>query len=249
MPYIIVTVTYLYGVAGCGRSRLGGRIVFLCRCFQVWKRVVEVVWYDKVGQLAEPATRWDRCGEPVACARFFAADCGAGGHVAEDSVVYSALLCDRQVTAVQQFGQHAQAVGIIVGNLATHSDRLNDRQTRKPSAHTMKAYRQDFLTIATLISGGVPAGLAVSDIRNDSMRAAFAVFARDHEAASIRRCWSTLERPVHIPFHARAVACQPRGVGGPAEIHAVTAHGAPPSWALPSANDCAPLCQVIVTVT
>ena len=25
---------------------------------------------------------------------------------------------------------------------------LNDRQTRKPSAHTMKAYRQDFLAIA-----------------------------------------------------------------------------------------------------
>ena len=27
---------------------------------------------------------------------------------------------------------------------------LNDRQTRKPSAHTMKAYRQDFIAIATL---------------------------------------------------------------------------------------------------
>ena len=26
---------------------------------------------------------------------------------------------------------------------------LNDRQTRKPSAHTMKAYRQDFVAIAT----------------------------------------------------------------------------------------------------
>jgi hypothetical protein len=27
---------------------------------------------------------------------------------------------------------------------------LNDRQTRKPSAHTMKAYRQDFVAIAVL---------------------------------------------------------------------------------------------------
>ena len=33
---------------------------------------------------------------------------------------------------------------------------LNDRQTRKPSAHTMKAYRQDFLAIATLVTGGKP---------------------------------------------------------------------------------------------
>ena len=31
---------------------------------------------------------------------------------------------------------------------------LNDRQTRKPSAHTMKAYRQDFIAIATLMADG-----------------------------------------------------------------------------------------------
>ena len=31
---------------------------------------------------------------------------------------------------------------------------LADRGTRKPSAHTMKAYRQDFDAIATLIAGG-----------------------------------------------------------------------------------------------
>jgi integrase/recombinase XerC len=68
---------------------------------------------------------------------------------------------------------------------------LNDRQTRKPSAHTMKAYRQDFLAIATLVTGGKPTQLTVADITKDSMRAAFATYARDHEAASIRRCWST----------------------------------------------------------
>ena len=34
------------------------------------------------------------------------------------------------------------------------SQFLNDRQTRKPSAHTMKAYRQDFIAIATLVAGG-----------------------------------------------------------------------------------------------
>jgi integrase/recombinase XerC len=68
---------------------------------------------------------------------------------------------------------------------------LHDRQTRKPSAHTLKAYRQDFLAIAGLVTGGDPARMAVVDITKDSMRAAFATYAQDHEAASIRRCWST----------------------------------------------------------
>ena len=36
------------------------------------------------------------------------------------------------------------------------SQFLNDRQTRKPSAHTMKAYRQDFIAIATLVTDGDP---------------------------------------------------------------------------------------------
>jgi site-specific recombinase XerD len=70
------------------------------------------------------------------------------------------------------------------------TDFLDDRQTRKPSAHTMKAYRQDFIAIATLITGN-PARLGVADITKESMRTAFAAYARDHEAASIRRCWST----------------------------------------------------------
>ena len=68
---------------------------------------------------------------------------------------------------------------------------LNDRQTRKPSAHTVKAYRQDFIAIATLITDGDPSRLAIVDITKQTMRTAFAAYARDHEAASIRRCWST----------------------------------------------------------
>ena len=74
---------------------------------------------------------------------------------------------------------------------AWFSQFLNDRQTRKPSAHTMKAYRQDFIAIARLVTDGDPARLGVADITKDSMRTAFAGYARDHEAASIRRCWST----------------------------------------------------------
>jgi site-specific recombinase XerC len=68
---------------------------------------------------------------------------------------------------------------------------LHDRQTRRPSAHTMKAYRQDFLTIANLVTNGDPAHMDVADITKESMRAAFAAYAEVHEAASIRRCWST----------------------------------------------------------
>lgn len=68
---------------------------------------------------------------------------------------------------------------------------LHDRQTRKPSAHTMKAYRQDFAAIAGLVTNDDPAGMNIVDITKDSMRAAFAAYAQDHEAASIRRCWST----------------------------------------------------------
>jgi integrase/recombinase XerC len=68
---------------------------------------------------------------------------------------------------------------------------LNDRQTRKPSAHTMKAYRQDFIAIAALVAGGDPSRLVVADITKDTMRTAFAAYARDQEATSIRRCWST----------------------------------------------------------
>lgn len=55
----------------------------------------------------------------------------------------------------------------------------------------MKAYRQDFIAIATLVTDGDPQRLAAIDITKDSMRAAFAAYARDHEAASLRRCWST----------------------------------------------------------
>ena len=53
---------------------------------------------------------------------------------------------------------------------------LADRGTRKPSAHTMKAYRQDFDAIATLVAGDA-AGvvrMSLADITTDSMRTAFA---------------------------------------------------------------------------
>ena len=54
----------------------------------------------------------------------------------------------------------------------------------------MKAYRQDFIAIASLITDGDPARLAVTDITKDSMRTALAAYARDHEA-----CRSAAARP------------------------------------------------------
>lgn len=69
---------------------------------------------------------------------------------------------------------------------------LADRAVRKPSPHTIKAYRQDFLAIAALLAGapGRVKHLTPDAIAKDAMRAAFAAYAATHEAASIRRCWS-----------------------------------------------------------
>ncbi|BBY96437.1 integrase (plasmid) [Mycobacterium gallinarum] len=69
---------------------------------------------------------------------------------------------------------------------------LADRAIRKPSPHTTKAYRQDFVAIATLLAGdpGIVRHLTPAAITKDAMRAAFAEYADTHEAASIRRCWS-----------------------------------------------------------
>ena len=55
---------------------------------------------------------------------------------------------------------------------------LADRGTRKPSAHTLKAYRQDFDAIAALIAGGGDlSGMPVSAITIDTPRTAFARYA------------------------------------------------------------------------
>jgi len=52
---------------------------------------------------------------------------------------------------------------------------LADRGTRKPSAHTLEAYRQDFDAIAALVTGDAAAvaQMSLADITTDSMRTAF----------------------------------------------------------------------------
>ncbi len=69
---------------------------------------------------------------------------------------------------------------------------LADRATRKPSPHTLQAYRHDFDAIAGhLAAGDDLTALNPAGITKDTMRQAFAAYAQTHEAASIRRCWST----------------------------------------------------------
>jgi site-specific recombinase XerC len=69
---------------------------------------------------------------------------------------------------------------------------LADRAVRKPSPHTVKAYRQDFAAIATQLAGAPDrvVHLTPDAITRDAMQTAFAAYADTHEAASIRRCWS-----------------------------------------------------------
>jgi hypothetical protein len=105
---------------------------------------------------------------------------------------------------------------------------LLQEATRKPSAHTMKAYRQDFLAIANLATGGDPARMDVVDITKELMRAAFASYAHDHEAASIRALLVGLECVVHLPLHRRTTRRQPDAAGRPTQTGQRSAQGPPP---------------------
>jgi integrase/recombinase XerC len=93
---------------------------------------------------------------------------------------------------------------------------LADRGTRKPSAHTLKASRQDFAAIASLLAEDpqdlVRLPLAVID--TEAMRSAFADYARSHEAASIRRCWSTWNVLCTFLFTAELIPANPMPMVG-----------------------------------
>ena len=97
---------------------------------------------------------------------------------------------------------------------------LADRGTRKPSAHTMKAYRQDFDAIAALIvgSGSDLSAMPLSDITTASMRSAFAQYAQTHEAASIQRCWSTWNVLCAFLFTCDHIAANPMPMVGRPKI-------------------------------
>jgi site-specific recombinase XerC len=92
---------------------------------------------------------------------------------------------------------------------------LADRGTRKPSAHTLKAYRQDFDAIAALIAGGEDlSAMALAAITIDTLRTAFARYAETHEAASIQRCWSTWNVLCTYLYTAELIAANPMPMVG-----------------------------------
>ncbi|MCM0676903.1 tyrosine-type recombinase/integrase [Micromonospora phytophila] len=73
---------------------------------------------------------------------------------------------------------------------------LTARATRKPSPHTLEAYRRDLRTVAALaaeeVSPPLPLdALPVEALTPRVMRAAFARFAAPRAAASVHRAWST----------------------------------------------------------
>ncbi len=68
---------------------------------------------------------------------------------------------------------------------------LVDFSIRKPSAHTVAGYRRDLTGVAGRIPRAADAPpLVLADLDKSALRAAFASWAADHAAASIRRAWS-----------------------------------------------------------
>ncbi|MET7964655.1 tyrosine-type recombinase/integrase [Micromonospora zamorensis] len=73
---------------------------------------------------------------------------------------------------------------------------LTARATRKPSPHTLAAYRRDLHAVAALVAEDaatpLPFGaLSITDLSPRVMRAAFARFASPRAPASVHRAWST----------------------------------------------------------
>jgi integrase/recombinase XerC len=91
-------------------------------------------------------------------------------------------------------------------------DPLTNQSARRPV--DMKAYRQDVLAVASLVTDGDPAHMGVVDITKDSMRAAFAAYAGDHEAASIRRCSSTWNVLCTFLYRGEQLAANPMQLVG-----------------------------------
>lgn len=86
--------------------------------------------------------------------------------------------------------QKDESLGVLI------EDFLTARATRKPSPHTLAAYRRDLYAVATLIADGdatpLPLDeLSITDLSPRVLRAAFARFAAPRAPASVHRAWST----------------------------------------------------------
>ena len=95
----------------------------------------------------------------------------------------------------------------------------------------MKAYCQDFDAIATLIVGGDTSDLSLmslGDITTDTMRSAFAQYAKTHEAATIQRCWSTWNVLCTFFYTSELIVANPMPLVGRPKL-AKTLPKAPPT--------------------
>lgn len=95
--------------------------------------------------------------------------------------------------------------------------------------HTMKAYRQDFVAIALLLTDCSPNELALADITKDSMRSAFAEFTSDHEAASVRRCWSTWNVLCTFLYTNEQISANPMSLVGKPKVAKTLPRALPPA--------------------
>lgn len=63
--------------------------------------------------------------------------------------------------------------------------------TSKPSAHTIRAYKQDLKAITTIMASQLGHAPTTADLLPRPLRKAFSTYAETHAKASIARCWST----------------------------------------------------------
>ncbi len=107
---------------------------------------------------------------------------------------------------------------------------LSDRGTQKRSAHTLAAYCRDFDAIAEIIVGGTDLeALRLTDINREALRAAFALFADTHAAASVRRCWSTWNTLCTDLYSDELIAANPMPTIGRPKSDETLAKALPPN--------------------
>ena len=95
----------------------------------------------------------------------------------------------------------------------------------------MKAYRQDFDAITTIIVGSDmdQTAMSLGDITTEHMRGAFAQYAETHEAASIRRCWSTWNVLCTFLYTSELIPSNPMPIVGRPKIAKAVPKGLPPN--------------------
>src|SRR6185312_9058237 len=95
---------------------------------------------------------------------------------------------------------------------------LADRGTRKPSAHTLNAYRQDFDAITTIIVGSDmdQTAMSLGDITTEHMGGSFAQYG-DSRGGLDSAVLVDMERVVHLPVHLGADPREPHAAGWPSQ--------------------------------